>query len=273
MTHTWRLIQTPPTTGAWNMALDESLLYHASQKISPPTLRFYSWSIPTLSLGYSQPCADVDMDRLDQIGWDLVRRPTGGRAILHTDEFTYSLTAPLDEPAVSGSLLESYQRLSNALQKGLSKLGVVTAADEKYTVSNQIPDKNPVCFRVPSNYEITWNKKKLIGSAQARKPAGVLQHGSLPLFGDLTRITQVLKYETEEGRESAAKGLLERATTLKEVTGEILPWQIISNAMLQAFSEELDIHFVEQPTEDFEHDYAQELLRTKYSTDQWNLRI
>ncbi len=273
MTHTWRLIQTTPTSGAWNMALDESLLHHVSQKISPPTLRFYSWSIPTLSLGYSQPWADVDMDRLYQLGWDLVRRPTGGRAILHADEFTYSVTAPVDEPAVSGSLLESYHRLSTALQRGLKKLGVVTAADEKYTPSGQAPDQNPVCFRVPSNFEITWKKKKMIGSAQARKSGGVLQHGSLPLFGDLTRITQVLKYDSEEERKLSATGLLDRAVTLKEVTGQEFPWHVISKAMLEAFSEEFEIKFIEQPTEVFEKDLAQELLRTKYSTDHWNFRI
>ncbi len=273
VSQTWRLIQTPPYSGAWNMALDESLLKFTSEKTSLPTLRLYSWSTPTLSLGYSQPCADVDFERLENFGWDLIRRPTGGRAILHADEFTYSLTAPVDEPAVSGSLLESYQRISAALQKGLNILGIATTADKEYIAHEQARDQNPVCFRVPSNFEITWNGKKLIGSAQARKSGGVLQHGSLPLYGDLARITQVLKYPSDEDRQEASKALLDRAITLKEVTGQEFLWESISSALLDGFSEDFGVNFIQVEPEQYEIDYAQELLDDKYGTSCWNYRI
>ena len=98
----WRLIYTLPTCGPWNMAVDESILEHIYRGKSVPTLRLYAWEPPCLSLGYAQSFSDVDMTRLKQRGWDIVRRATGGRAILHTDELTYSVTAPADEPRVAG---------------------------------------------------------------------------------------------------------------------------------------------------------------------------
>ncbi len=101
-------------TGAWNMAVDELILEHIGRGASLPTLRLYSWQPPCLSLGHAQPFADVDVHRLEERGWEVVRRPTGGRAILHTDELTYSVIAPTDEPRVAGSILESYNRLAQA---------------------------------------------------------------------------------------------------------------------------------------------------------------
>jgi len=111
---TWRLLLTPPAPGAWNMAVDEALLESAGRGESLPTLRLYAWAPPCLSLGQAQPFADVDMARLRARGWQAVRRLTGGRAILHTDELTYSVTAPPDEPRVAGTVLESYNRLAQA---------------------------------------------------------------------------------------------------------------------------------------------------------------
>src|SRR3989337_4154135 len=96
----WRLVITPPARGAWNMALDESILEQIGRGASLPTLRLYAWDPACLSLGHAQPFADVDMTRLKERGWEVVRRATGGRAILHTDELTYSVIAPNDEPRV-----------------------------------------------------------------------------------------------------------------------------------------------------------------------------
>ena len=103
----WRLLITSPASGAWNMAVDEALLEAVGSNQSLPCLRLYAWEPPCLSIGYAQPFADIDRSRLADFGWDWVRRPTGGRAILHADELTYSVIAPLDEPRVSGSVLES----------------------------------------------------------------------------------------------------------------------------------------------------------------------
>ena len=111
----WRVMLTPPAPGPWNMALDEAILEGVGKKEVLPTLRLYAWQPACLSLGYAQSAKDVDQDQLHTCGWDLVRRPTGGRAILHTDELTYSVIAPLHEPRVYGNILESYRHLSMAL--------------------------------------------------------------------------------------------------------------------------------------------------------------
>src|SRR5215211_3917752 len=102
---------------------------------------------------------------------------------------------------------------------------------------------NPVCFEVPSTYEITVNGKKLIGSAQARKKEGVLQHGSLPLTGDLSRICQALVFENEPTRENAAERLLARATTAQSALGHALSWEEAAGAFIQAFETQLGICF------------------------------
>src|SRR5512133_3485673 len=121
---TWRLIYTPPSTGAWNMAVDESILEHIHRGESKPTLRLYSWNPPCLSLGHAQSFKDVDVERLHAQGWDVVRRVTGGRAILHTDELTYSVTGSADEPVLAGGVLESYNRLAQALLHAVRELGL-----------------------------------------------------------------------------------------------------------------------------------------------------
>jgi lipoyl(octanoyl) transferase len=118
----WRLLTTPAARGAWNMALDEAVLEHIGCGASLPTLRLYAWEPACLSLGHAQPFADVDLPRLKERGWEVVRRATGGRAILHTDELTYSVIAPSDEPRVAGSVLESYNRLAQALLLGVQNL-------------------------------------------------------------------------------------------------------------------------------------------------------
>ena len=111
----WRIIQTTPAPGAWNMAVDEAILESVSRGEQLSTLRLYAWTPPCLSLGYAQHIADADLPALQILGWDLVRRPTGGRAILHTDELTYSVAAGHAEPRLSGSVLESYRRIAAAL--------------------------------------------------------------------------------------------------------------------------------------------------------------
>ena len=269
----WRLIKSQASSAAYNMALDEALLSATSQKKSLPTLRLYSWQVPSLSLGYAQPAADVDQAELAKRGWQLVRRPTGGKAILHTDELTYSITAPLDDPLVAGSLLESYQRISRALQTALNLLETNTHADNIPDLPFEPSKKEPVCFQTPSNYEITWNGKKLIGSAQARKLGGVLQHGSLPLYGDLSRITQVLSYPSQIEREFAAKKTLSQATTLEIAAGRIISWEQAAEAVIQSFSTVFGLSFIPgQPSQD-ELIMADELVQTKYGSDSWNLRI
>jgi len=269
---TWRLLLSPPATGAWNMAVDEAILQSIGQNRSLPTLRLYAWSPPCLSIGYAQPCADVDRQKLHYFGWDWVRRPTGGRAILHTDELTYSVIAPSTEPRLAGGVLESYQRLSRALLAALFSLGIPAISNP---INPPSPSRNTqaICFEVPSNYEIVISGKKLIGSAQARRKEGVLQHGSLPLLGDLTRITGVLVYADESAREEARWRLLAHATTVETVLGRPLSWDAAANAFINAFQSELNLDLLQDELTGQEISAARELVKDKYGHPSWLQRI
>jgi lipoyl(octanoyl) transferase len=278
----WRLIQTPPAPGAWNMAIDEAILEAAGRGEVLPTLRLYAWNPPCLSLGVAQPAADVAWEAIRANGWEVVRRPTGGRAILHTDELTYSVASPQDEPRLSGSVLESYRVLSQALLDALHLLNIPAQALEK---PDGRPDRssrpagpggaaqNPVCFEEPSNYEITVDGKKLVGSAQARRKEGVLQHGSLPLSGDLTRILQALHFPDEAKRAEAAPRLLARAMTAEQALGYPLDWDQAAQAFTHAFQQALNIQLLPGELTSGELQRAQELVEGKFASPQWTGRV
>jgi lipoate-protein ligase A len=271
MAHAWRLIVDPAAHGAWNMAVDESILEHVRRGDSRPTLRLYAWEPACLSLGSAQPFADVDVRRLKDHGWEVVRRPTGGRAILHTDELTYSVTAPQTEELVAGSLLESYNRLAEALLQGAHLLGLQAEMQDGGT--GRHAGQNPVCFEVPSAHEITSGGKKLIGSAQARRQDGVLQHGSLPLWGDLQRITEALVFPDEHARAEAGRRLLRRATSVEAVLHKRVEWGEAASAVRRGFEEALGIDFQDGSLSASERERAQTLVGEKYGNPAWTERL
>jgi len=272
MTSIWRLIITPPSPGAWNMAVDEAALESIGRGDSLPTLRLYAWSPACLSLGVAQPYADADAARLRARGWDVVRRITGGRAILHTDELTYSVVGPVDDPILAGSVLESYNRIARALLTAVRALELPVEMKEGKADENGT--SNPVCFEAPSTYEITAKGgKKLIGSAQARRKDGVLQHGSLPLTGDLARIIQALAFADESAREDAAKRLLSRAATAESALGRALDWETAARSLVRAFEAELGIRFEREELSTKEKTRADELVREKYAHASWTERV
>ncbi len=262
----WRLLIMPPAPGAWNMAVDEAILEHIERGEVRPTLRLYAWEPACLSLGYAQPWADVDLESLRRENWQVVRRPTGGRAILHTDELTYAVIGPASDPRLSGSVLESYLRLSQALIQALRLLGAPVTVHEAASIDRSA---NPVCFEVPSAYEITVNGRKLIGSAQARRRTGVLQHGSLPLYGDLTRITRALHFPDETAREEAAARLRARALTLEEALGRRPTWEEAAQAFIQAFETTLDLRLVSEALTPSEIRRAEALVAEKHAHPSW----
>jgi lipoate-protein ligase A len=268
---TWRLLKTAPASGAWNMAVDEAILEAAGRHIVPPTLRLFAWEPACLSLGYAQPIADVDGGRLAARGWGIVRRPTGGRAILHTDELTYSVIGPEDEPRLAGDILTSYKRLSQALLAAMEILSVPVEAQTNKEGNGH--SKEPVCFEVPAKYEITMDGKKIIGSAQARRKEGVLQHGTLPLYGDLTRITQALAFEDEEGRAKAGERLLTKAATVEDALGRKVSWEEAGEAFVQAFTNALNLDLEEGELSEWEKVRAEELVGEKYGNPAWTERV
>lgn len=262
----WRLILSDPKSGKENMAVDSAILAAVESGLSPPTLRLYSWDPPCLSLGYSQPYSDIDQTLLEVSGWDVVRRPTGGRAILHTDELTYAVIGPRSDPRLEGGLTQSYQRLSEALYESLVRMDLPV---EIHQGKNPLANSQPVCFENPSDFEITVAGRKIIGSAQARKKTALLQHGSLPLGGDLTRITRVLIYNTEDKRKEAAHVLSQKACTAADVLEKEITWDQAARAFISGFSQTLNLNLIEGQLSSIENELVKELLKNQFKNNKW----
>jgi len=271
-TATWRLIQHRHQSGARNMAVDEALLESVIAGDSPPILRLYDWDPPCLTLGYAQPFSDVNLFRLQQHQWSVTRRPTGGRAILHTDEITYAVIGSQSDPRLSGSVLDTYRTISSALINALSLLGIEARADKLYATqpSGSTP---PVCFEVPSNYEMTVNGLKILGSAQARRQNALLQHGALPLQGDITRILDVLNFPIEQARSDARTRLLAHATHVGAYLNQEISWDTVSEAFEKAFSRTLNITFFRDDLSPRELARASSLEMEKYGNPDWIRRV
>ncbi len=265
---TWRLLRSAPADGATNMAIDETILRAVAAGRVPPTLRLYAWEPACLSLGRAQPLADVDVQAVQSAGFGLVRRPTGGKAILHVDELTYSVVAPQAEPRVAGSIVESYRRLSAALLCGLERLGVTNlVADRQSTPPLTGGAGGGVCFETPSDYEITVGGRKLAGSAQMRAQSVVLQHGALPLHGDIARLCPLLATHPDPARVRA------RATTVEEVLGRPVTWDEAAGALATGFAEALNLRLEPGTLTYEERAWAEELRAEKYATEKWTGRV
>jgi len=262
---TWRLLISAAADGATNMAQDEAILRAVGIGLVPPTLRLYAWAPPCLSLGRAQSGAEVDRSACGRDGVHIVRRPTGGRAILHTDELTYSVIAPPDEPRLVGDIVSSYQRLSLALLAGLQVLDVNAKARK---MERSTSNMNPVCFEVPSHYELTTNDgRKLIGSAQMRTSDAVLQHGTLPLVGDVARICHYLVDAPPQERVRA------RATTLENALGRPVSWEEAVQAMITGFGTALNLTFERGSLMPEERQWLVDLRREKYANEAWTWRV
>jgi lipoyl(octanoyl) transferase len=239
----WRLIvDDAPRSGDWNMALDRAIADAVAEGRVPPTLRFYAWEPACLSLGRRQPLDGVDLARCGADGVDVVRRPTGGWAILHADELTYSVAALGDDPRTTGAILDAYRKLSDGLVAGLRRLGADAGMNPEDPLG--VHNASAACFEVPSAYEITASGRKLMGSAQTRSQGRVLQHGSLPLGGDIARVAHYLAYESEGERERLRTHLTERAATLSALLGRRVAYREAVEALGAGFAEALNLELV-----------------------------
>jgi lipoate-protein ligase A len=165
------------------MARDEALLEAMAEVSSAPVLRLYGWSRPCLSLGYAQPYYSyVDPKFCQEHGVEVVRRPTGGRAVLHHFELTYAVVFRSDDPVLGGNVIESFRKVSSAILGGLRALGI--PADLEPVHRGERPSKVANCFVSASTYEVSAGGRKLVGSAQVRRRGAVLQHGSILLDVD-----------------------------------------------------------------------------------------
>jgi lipoate-protein ligase A len=269
----WRLIiEDEPRTGMANMAIDQAIAEACATGESLPTLRFYRWQPPAVSLGRHQFASDIDQEAARKLGYDIVRRTTGGRAILHTDELTYSVAGPQSEPRLAGGVMDAYLRLSNALVVGLQRLGAreVMKADGHVRAG---PDVSAACFEVPSAYEIVVSGRKLMGSAQSRRARYVLQHGSLPLTGDIGRLVDVLALDPAE-RLRLRGQLSERACTLAAALGvddrdSLVHFERVAQIMAQAFVDELNLVFKPGQLSSPELRRSAVLIREQFANPTW----
>jgi lipoate-protein ligase A len=267
---TWRLIVDGEADGATNMALDQAILDAVVEGASPPTLRFYAWSPPCLSLGRGQPLADADRVACRVAGVDIVRRPTGGRAILHTDEVTYSFALLQTDPRAEGGIVESYRRLSEGLMTGLGLMGVqAVQAMSRSPVGAEV---TAVCFETPADYEITVDGRKLVGSAQWRARGGVLQHGTLPLCGDLSRIVDCLVLSDAE-RHAQRHRLRLHALTLEEAKGLHVSFDTSVQALAAGFAQALDLTLLPGGLTPSERTHAAEIRANVYASPGWTGRL
>ncbi|MEK7205305.1 MAG: lipoate--protein ligase family protein, partial [candidate division NC10 bacterium] len=185
----WRLLQDGPADGAWNMAVDEAIARAVGDGLAPATLRFYTWSAPTVSLGYLQKTpGGVDLAACREQGIAVVRRVTGGRAVLHAAEVTYSLAVPLEGAWRSLSVGESFALFCRGLIAGLALVGVAAEVGEGDTEpagASKVGSREAgACFLLRGMPAILVGGRKLIGSAQRRWDRSLLQHGSLLLDFD-----------------------------------------------------------------------------------------
>lgn len=290
---TWRLVHSGHLSGAANMAIDEAILHSVAQG-GRPTLRFYGWEPAAISLGVFQDCEkEIDLVTCKSLGIDVVRRPTGGRAVLHDVEVTYSLILPEDSGIVPKGITESYRAVSEGMVRGLASLGLdarmvalrrrgegatespKAPASGRYTITVEAPEKkssSAACFDAPSWYEVTVDGKKIVGSAQMRRLGVLLQHGSIPLELDVEKLFACLKFPSRESRKRAKAAFAAKATSIREALGRNVSFLEASEAIALGLQDALGITFVEGDLTPFELETAERLARTKYARLDWHQR-
>jgi lipoyl(octanoyl) transferase len=273
---TWRLLDTGVSDPATNMAIDEAILTAHSQGLVPPTVRFYAWNPPTLSIGYFQRAKrEIDFDQLHKHRLGFVRRQTGGRAVLHDKELTYSVVLAESHPLMPRSVNESYRILSKGLMEGFRALGLsaemVSLADEEEK-KRYASLGSAACFDSPSWYELVVEGRKVAGSAQTRQRGTILQHGSILLDMDVDLLFDVLLFPTEEEREQMKQSFLEKAVSIKGSSGKDVSYEEAVEAFRTGFEKGLGIRLIQEDLTEFEQQLTEQLRREKYSTDAWNFR-
>ncbi len=296
---TWRLIESGFGSAARNMGVDEAIMRAVASGEQPPTLRLYGWRPPGLSLGYFQPLdAGIDVAESRRRGYDLVRRPTGGRAILHDDEVTYSFCIRQEEIRGGHSVMESYRQISRGIIAGLARLGAeVSMGDDRErrphrrqrpgaqgsrgaaegavleprTVlphsSNSDHATRTICFARTARCDLQAAGRKIVGSAQVRREGAILQHGSVPITIDPEAHAAVMP---GMGDVSVAARRLERAAQgVAQLLGRPVSFEELSAALATGFAEAFAVTLSPQPLSPEEAAMAQYLQAEKYAADAW----
>jgi lipoate-protein ligase A len=245
------------------MAVDEAVFRLGRREGLPPTLRFFGWAPPAVSLGYFQKTSrEIDVEACRRAGIDIVRRPTGGKAVLHDQELTYSLSAAVDHPLFTGDILGTYRIISSCIEEALQRLGLTP----EVAIEGRSAAGTPLegyCFAAPSRYELLVGGRKICGSAQIRTSGSFLQHGSLLIDIDPARTAAVMKV--------SAEGVTASTTTLREQLGRAIGADELARVLRVAFEDMLGIVLVEEGLTQAEEELKRKLLDEKYGTDRWNL--
>ncbi|MCY7913895.1 biotin/lipoate A/B protein ligase family protein [Bacillus haynesii] len=273
---TWRFIDSGRQDPAFNMALDEALLYWHSENKIPPTIRFYGWNPPTLSVGYFQNIEkEINLDAVKKHGLGFVRRPTGGRGVLHDQELTYSVIVSEEHPEMPKTVTEAYRVISEGILEGFRELGLDAYFAIPRTEKEKQSLKNPrssVCFVAPSWYELVVEGRKVAGSAQTRQKGVILQHGSILLDLDEDKLFDLFIYKNDRLRERMQRNFKQKAVAINELTKDKVTIEEASEAFKKGFEKGLNIHLEPYELTEEETEFVADLAKTKYAADEWNYR-
>ncbi len=264
----WRILidgsrnDCPALPGAENMAIDEAILAGVEKGISPPTIRVYGWSPACLTVGNSQdPQIEFDLAAVRAAGIDVVKRPTGGRAVLHIRELTYSVIAPQDAEPWCRTQSDSYRTISTALVTALSESRCLSESpltrleislDRGYPVERPLSLRAMTpCFSSTARSEVVFRDRKLVGSAQRRLRGSFLQHGSILINRQHRRIVEFLRLEA--GKRARYLEILDRnAISLEEVCGRSLAWEELAEGFAGRLARALGVAAEPMPLSDSE---------------------
>ena len=267
--HNWRLINSGFQTGAMNMALDEALLHSVANGESLPVLRFYRWHPATVTLGYAQSVtSDLDLEVCRQAGLDVVRRSTGGRAVLHDHEVTYAIIAPLNSSLFGNSVLDCYRVISTVLQETLRQLGLPAQLVPGKPRDGNLNATKAVCFSTPSQYELVIDGRKVAGSAQKRHGQAFLQYGSISIEMDLELLGKALNIDTK----TATDDSLSTVGWLNQWSEKPLTSAGVETALTDVFAKHLQVEWVDSEPTAKELQEAELLCVEKFASSKWNLK-
>ncbi len=270
----WRIIVDYKNSPEYNMAKDEAILQGVIDKKSPPTIRFYDWNPPTASCGYNQTAEkEVDFTLLRKKGYAFIRRPTGGRLVLHKNEVTYSVIAPLKD-FLNGGITHTYSQISLALAKGFEQMGIDVQLEKgSLSSQHQRQNSNP-CFTSASRYELSFQRKKIVGSAQVRKENCFLQHGSILLNGNQREVGELLPISDKEKRKKIIDYLDRKTISINQILKNKIDFYTAVNYLILGFEEawESEEFFKDNSLSSFEEDKITYFILNKYKRDSWNYR-
>jgi lipoate-protein ligase A len=268
----WRFLDTGPARGAFNMAVDEALLVGVGE--AGPALRLYRWDPPAVSFGYGQqPWREVDLDQCREAGIEVVRRLTGGRAVLHWDELTYSVICREDDPHCGGPIGHTYRRIGECLAEGLRLFGVEAALERGRPGARQSRETgaSEPCFASLARWEVKCGGRKLIGSAQRRVRGAVLQHGSLLVGPQHQRLLDLLPPGAGGGE--AARRLEEGSTFLQEWAGGPVDLGRLAGCLAQGFERGLGVEMRPEELSPAERERVAALMEHQYGDLVWTRAV